>query len=68
MPLEPSWSLLVHLDASKEALGDHLGAIWVPFGRHFAHFGFILNDVGSILGSFFDPSIDLLLVHCTLAM
>ena len=50
--LEPSWSLLVHLDASGEALGDHLGAIWVAFGRHFAHFGFILNDVGSILELF----------------
>ena len=58
MPLEPSWSLLVHLDASKEALGDHLGAIWAPF----CSFCF-LNDVGSIFGSFFDLAIDLLLVH-----
>ena len=37
VPLEPSWSLLVHLDASGSALGDQLGAIWVPFDRHFAH-------------------------------
>ena len=41
VPLEPSWSLLVHLDASKEALGDHLGAIWVRFGLCWIHFQMI---------------------------